>query len=251
MSVSRMSGDRAFLLPSCCSPLPFLAAPDGLAICCRQFRAADSLRRVRAGAGAEMGQFGIGQPVRRFEDKRLLTGFGRFQHDVSLAGQAHGFVLRSPHAHARIRAIDLSAAREAPGVLAIYTGEDLADAGLGTMGVPFQRKRPDGSPMFWRAHRGLAEGRVRYVGDPVAFVVAETQAQARDAAEVIDIDYEMLPSVTDTAEAAEGKIPVWDECKDNISNLFETGNREATDAAFAGATHIVRRRYVISRVYAH
>src|SRR3954466_6341385 len=198
-----------------------------------------------------MGQYGIGQPVRRFEDKRLLTGFGRFQHDVNLSGQAHGFVLRSPHAHALIRAIDLSATRGAPGVLAIYTGEDLAAAGLGTMGVPFQRKRPDGSPMFWRAHRGLAEGRVRYVGEPVAFVVAETAAQARDAAEQIEIDYEMLPSVTDTDEAAEGTIPVWDECPDNISNLFETGNKAATDAAFAGAAHVVKRRYVISRVYAH
>src|SRR3954471_11001310 len=155
-----------------------------------------------------MGQFGIGQPVRRFEDKRLLTGFGRFQHDVTLSGQAHGFVLRSPHAHARIRAVDLAAARAAPGLLAIYTGEDLATAGLGTMGVPFQRKRPDGSPMFWRAHRGLAEERVRCVGEPIAFVVAETTTEARDAAELIDIDYEVVPSVTDTDEAAEGTIPV-------------------------------------------
>ena len=154
-----------------------------------------------------MGQFGIGQPVRRFEDKRLLTGFGRFQHDLGLAGQVHGYVLRSPHAHARIRKIDLATAKAAPGVLAIYTGEDLAAAGLGTMGVLLQRKRPDGSPMFWRAHRGLAEGRVRYVGEPVAFVVAETAAEARDAAELIEIDYEILPSVTDTAEAADGKNP--------------------------------------------
>ncbi|HEX2151791.1 MAG TPA: xanthine dehydrogenase family protein molybdopterin-binding subunit, partial [Stellaceae bacterium] len=126
------------------------------------------------GVMGKMGQFGIGQPVRRFEDKRLLTGNGRFQHDMTLSGQAHGYVLRSPHAHARIRGIDLAAAQAAPGVLAIYTGEDLASGGLGTMGVPLQRKRPDGSPMFWRAHRGLAEGRVRYVGEPVAFVVAET-----------------------------------------------------------------------------
>ncbi len=198
-----------------------------------------------------MGQFGIGQPVRRFEDKRLLTGFGRFQHDVALPGQAHGYVLRSQHAHALIRSIDLTAVRAAPGVLAIHTGEDLAAAGLGTMGVPFQRKRPDGSPMFWRAHRGLAEGRVRHVGEPVVFVVAETASEARDAAELIDIDYEILLSVTDTAEAAAGKIPVWDECPDNISNLFETGNKEATDAAFARAAHVVKRRYVISRVYAH
>src|ERR1051326_5526973 len=131
-----------------------------------------------------MGQFGIGQPVRRFEDKRLLRGFGRFQNDNNLPGQAYGYVLRSPHAHAAIRAIDLAAANAAPGVLAIYTGDDLAAAGLGTMGVPFQRKRPDGSPMFWRAHLGLAQGTVRFVGEPVAFVVAETPAQARDAAEL-------------------------------------------------------------------
>src|SRR6478609_8082471 len=132
-----------------------------------------------------MGQFGIGQPVKRFEDKRLLSGNGRFQHDVNLPGQAYGYVLRSPHAHAAIRAVDLGPAQAAPGVLAIYTGADLAAAGLGTMGVPVQRKRPDGSPMFWRAHRGLAEGRVRYVGEPVAFVVAETASEARDAAELI------------------------------------------------------------------
>jgi carbon-monoxide dehydrogenase large subunit len=101
-----------------------------------------------------MGQFGIGQPVRRFEDKRLLSGNGRFQHDVSLPGQAYAYVLRSPHAHAAIRAMDLSAAQAAPGVLAIYTGDDLAAAGMGTMGVPLRRQRPDGSPMFWRAHLG-------------------------------------------------------------------------------------------------
>jgi carbon-monoxide dehydrogenase large subunit len=198
-----------------------------------------------------MGQFGIGQPVKRFEDKRFLSGNGRFQHDVNLPSQAYGYVLRSPHAHAEIRSLDLAAAMAAPGVLAVYTGADLAAAGLGTMGVPFQRKRPDGSPMFWRAHRGLAEGRVRFVGEPVAFVVAESLAEARDAAELIDIDYEILPSVTDTAEAAEGKHPVWDECPDNISNLFESGNQAATDAAFARAAQIVKRRYVISRVYAH
>ncbi len=92
---------------------------------------------------------------------------------------------------------------------------------------------------------------MRYVGEPVAFVVAETLAQAKDAAELIDIDYEALPSVTDTADAAEGKIAVWPDCPDNISNLFEAGNKAATDAAFATAAHIVKRRYVISRVYAH
>src|ERR1700719_1149349 len=198
-----------------------------------------------------MGEFGIGQPVRRFEDKRLLSGNGRFQNDNNLLGQAYAYVLRSPHAHARIRALDLTAAKGAPGVVLIMTGDDLVEAKLGVMGVPFQRKRPDGSPMFARAHLGLAQGTVRYVGEPVAFVVAETLAQARDAAELIDIDYEALPSVTDTAEAAEGKIAVWDECPDNISNLFEAGNKAATEAAVAKAAHIVKRRYVISRVYAH
>jgi len=198
-----------------------------------------------------MGQFGIGQPVKRFEDRRFLRGEGRFQNDQNLPGQAHGVVLRSPHAHARIRALDTSAALAAPGVLAILTGDDLARAGLGTMGVPFQRKRPDGSPMFARAHLGLAREKVRFVGEPVAFIVAEALAQARDAAERIDIDYEILPSVTDTADAVEAKIAVWDECPDNISNLFEAGNKAATEAAFAQAAHIVRRRYVISRVYAH
>src|SRR5436190_16331202 len=155
-----------------------------------------------------MGEFGIGQPVRRFEDKRLLHGNGRFQNDNNLLGQAYAYVLRSPHAHARIRALDLSAAKAAPGVMLIMTGNDLVEAKLGVMGVPFQRKRPDGSPMFARAHLGLAQSRVRYVGEPVAFVVAETLAQAKDAAELIDIDYEALPSVTDTAEAAEGKIDI-------------------------------------------
>ncbi|MGA7264940.1 MAG: xanthine dehydrogenase family protein molybdopterin-binding subunit, partial [Stellaceae bacterium] len=198
-----------------------------------------------------MGEFGIGQPVRRFEDKRLLSGNGRFQNDNNLLGQAYAYVLRSPHAHARIRALDPATAKAAPGVVLVMTGDDLVEAKLGVMGVPFQRKRPDGSPMFARAFLGLAQGTVRYVGEPVAFAVAETLAQAKDAAELIEIDYEALPSVTDTAEAAEGKIAVWDECPDNISNLFETGNKAATEAAFAKADRIVKRRYVISRVYAH
>jgi aerobic carbon-monoxide dehydrogenase large subunit len=198
-----------------------------------------------------MGQFGIGQPVRRFEDRRFLRGEGRFQNDVNLPGQAHAVMVRSPHAHARIRGLDTSGALALPGVLAVYTGDDLAAAGFGTMGVPFQRKRPDGSPMFARAHLGLAQEKVRFVGEPVAFVVAASHAVARDAAELVEVDYEILQSVTDTADAAEAKIAVWDECPDNISNLFEAGNLAATEAAFAQAAHIVRRRYVISRVYAH
>jgi carbon-monoxide dehydrogenase large subunit len=198
-----------------------------------------------------MGQFGIGQPVRRFEDRRLLSGQGRFQNDNNLLGQLQAYVMRSPHAHARIDRLDLMAARAASGVQLIMTGDDLVEAKLGAMGVPFQRKRPDGSPMFARAHLGLAQGTVRYVGEPVAFVVADTLAQAKDAAELVDIDYVALPSVTDTVDAADGRIAVWPDCPDNISNLFEAGNKAAADAAFATAAHIVKRRYVISRVYAH
>ncbi len=198
-----------------------------------------------------MNKFGIGQPVKRFEDRRLLSGEGRFINDVNIAGQAYAVVARSPHAHARIISMDTSAARMAPGVLAIYTGEDIATDGLGTMAPTVQRKRPDGTPMFARSHPGLAQGWVRYVGDPFAVVVAESLMQAKDAAELIDVAYEDLPSVTDTAQAAAGETAVWEECPDNISNVFETGDKAATEAAFAQAAHIVRRRCVSSRVYAH
>ncbi|MEK7372294.1 MAG: xanthine dehydrogenase family protein molybdopterin-binding subunit, partial [candidate division NC10 bacterium] len=198
-----------------------------------------------------MGQFGIGQGIRRFEDLRLLRGQGRYHNDVTLPGQAHAVLVRSPHAHARIRSIDISAALRAPGVLAVLTGADGARDGLGTMRMTLRRQRPDGSPMFTSPHRGLTQDRVRHVGDPVALVIAETPAQAADAAELVDVDYEPLPSVTATAEAAApGSPPVWDECPDNISNVFEAGDRAAADAAFARAHRVVRRRYVITRVHA-
>ena len=197
------------------------------------------------------GEFGIGQAVPRFEDPRLVRGQGRFVNDVNLPGQAHAYVLRSPHAHARIRSIDIAAALAVPGVLGIFTGDDVAADGLGTTVMTLKRKRPDGSPMFAPPHPGLARGRVRYVGDPVALVIAETAAQAKDAAERVAIDYEPLPSVTLTADAARpGAAAVWDECPDNISNVFELGDKSATDAAFGGAAHVVRRTYVISRVHA-
>jgi aerobic carbon-monoxide dehydrogenase large subunit len=196
-----------------------------------------------------MGQFGIGQAVTRFEDRRLLQGGGRYLDDVNLPGQLAAVVVRSVHAHARIRAVDVEAARKAPGVVAVFTGADLARDGLGTMQMTLKRKRPDGSPMFAPPHRGLAQDRVRYVGDPVALVVAETRGQAEDGADLVDIDYEPLPSVTSTA-AAIGGPAVWDECRDNVSNLYESGDRAATDAALAAAPRVVRRRYVISRVHA-
>ena len=196
-----------------------------------------------------MGAFGIGQSVKRFEDVRLLRGSGRYQSDVNLPGQAHAIVVRSPHAHARIRGIETSAALKAPGVIAVFTGADLARDGLGTMQMTLKRKRPDGAPMFAPPHCGLTQDRVRYVGDPVALVVAESLAEAEDAAPLVDVDYESLPSVTSTADAI-GGAPVWDECADNVSNVFESGDAAATDGAFADAAHVVRRRYVITRVHA-
>src|SRR5881296_894409 len=194
-----------------------------------------------------MGQFGIGQSIKRFEDARLVRGEGRFHDDVNLPGQTHAVIVRSVHAHARVRKIDVVESLKAPGVLAVFTGADVA--GLGTMKMTLKRRRPDGSPMFAPPHHGLTRDRVRYVGDPVAMVVAETLARAEDAAERLAIDYEPLPSVTSTADAVGGPA-VWDECPDNVSNVHEVGDRAATDAAFAAAARVVRRRYVISRVHA-
>src|SRR5262249_33060894 len=115
--------------------------------------------------------------------------------------------------------------------------------------MTLKRKRPDGSPMFAPPHRGLAQDRVRYVGDPVAVVIAETLAEAEDAADLVRVEYEPLPSGTSTAEAS-GGAPVWDECPDNLANPFEAGDKAATEAALASAPRVIRRRYVISRVHA-
>src|SRR6478672_8032381 len=198
-----------------------------------------------------MGQFGIGQSIKRFEDVRLLRGEGRFHADVNLPNQTHMVIVRSPHAHAHLRAIEADAARRAPGVVAVFTGADVARDGLGTMKMTLRRTRPDGSPMFAPAHRGLAVDRARHVGDPVAIVIAETQAQAEDAADLVRVDYEPLPAITDTGLAAQAGSPaVWDECPDNVSNLHQVGDRAANEAAFVQAAHRVRRRYVITRVHA-
>src|SRR6516165_742632 len=196
-------------------------------------------------------KFGIGQPVTRFEDPRLLRGEGRYLGDIDLPGQAYAVLLRSPHAHALINAIDTQAARAAPGVLAVYTGADYAADGLGGPKATMARKRPDGSPMCAPQRPALCIDRVRYVGDPVAFVVAETPEIAEDAAELISVDYQPLASTTDTVRAVlSGSAPVWDECPDNISHVLQLGDKHKTDAAFAGADHVLKRRYVVTRVHA-
>jgi aerobic carbon-monoxide dehydrogenase large subunit len=196
-------------------------------------------------------KFGVGQPVRRFEDTRLLTGKGRFQDDTNLPGQLYAVFVRSPHAHARISSIETAAAKAAPGVKAVYTGADYAGDGLAMPKAVMPRKKADGSPMFAPQRPALVIDRARYVGDPVAMVIADTLGQAKDAAELVEVDYEPLPSVTSTADAAlPGAARVWDENPDNISHTYERGDKAKTEAAFARARHIVRRRYVISRVHA-
>jgi carbon-monoxide dehydrogenase large subunit len=198
-----------------------------------------------------MGEFAIGQGVSRFEDPRLVRGGGKYIDDVVYPGMAYGVVLRSPHGHAKIISIDTSAAKAAPGVLAVITAADWKTAGLGELPSHGGLKRRDGSPMFKPSYPVLADDRVRWVGDPVAFVVAETQAQAADAAELIAVDYEPLPAVVSTAKAIEpDAAKLWDGCADNISFVELIGDKAATDAAFAKAAHIVKHRFVINRVTA-
>ncbi|MFN3658799.1 MAG: xanthine dehydrogenase family protein molybdopterin-binding subunit [Pseudolabrys sp.] len=198
-----------------------------------------------------MGEFAIGQGVSRFEDPRLIKGGGRYTDDIKLPGMAHGVVLRSQHAHARIKSIDTAAAKAAPGVLAVLTAADVKAAGWGELPVPGGLKRRDGSPMYKPRYPILADTHVRWVGDQVAFVVAETVAQALDAAELIQVEFEPLAAVTSTAEATDPAAPrVWEDCPDNISFVELLGDKAATDAAFAKAAHVVKHRFVINRVTA-
>ncbi len=196
-------------------------------------------------------KFAVGQSVRRLEDPRLIQGLGRYSDDVSLPREAHAVLARSPHGHARVRAIDIRAALKAPGVLAVLTAAELAADGVGHLPTDRGRKRRDGSPAFPTPRPALLGSRVRHVGDPVALVVAETHAQALDAVDRLRIDYEPLPAVAGTANALRPGAPaVWDEVPDNIAFLAQAGSREAVDRAFAGAAHVVRVDFVVTRVAA-
>src|SRR6266478_3326751 len=194
----------------------------------------------------------IGQPVRREEDLRLLKGRGRYVDDVKEANEARGYVLRSPHAHARIGAVDVRRALTSPGVLGVLTGEDLRRRGLGTLMPGVRRRRRNGAAAFVCPQPLLARDRVRYVGDPIAFIVADTLNQAKDAAELIEIDYEPLPAII-TAEAAlaPGAPSVWDQNPGNEAFFHEIGDKNAVDTTFAGADRIVRHTTVINRVTAN
>jgi aerobic carbon-monoxide dehydrogenase large subunit len=198
-----------------------------------------------------MGEFAIGQPVPRFEDPRLVKGGGRYIADMVFPGMAFGYVLRSPHGHARIRSIDTAKAKAAPGVLAVLTGADYKKAGFGDLPVPGGLKRRDGAPGYKPRYPALVEDRVRMIGDYVAFVIAETYYQAVDAAELIEVDYEPLPAIVSTGDAVDPGVPlVWDDCPNNIGFVQVEGDKAATDAAFARAAHVVKHRFVINRVTA-
>ncbi|HUT48089.1 MAG TPA: xanthine dehydrogenase family protein molybdopterin-binding subunit [Alphaproteobacteria bacterium] len=196
---------------------------------------------------------GVGQPVERVEDQRLTTGRGRYTDDINLPRQLRAYVLRSPHAHAQILSIDTADAAAAPGVAAVLTGADVLADGLGDPPCLatriFPLKRPDGSDVFTPPRPLLTRERVRFVGDHVALVLAETLDQARDAAELIEVDYEELPQVTATAKAvADGAPLVWDECPGNVCFVYEVGDKPAVAAAFATADHVATLDIPVSRV---
>jgi carbon-monoxide dehydrogenase large subunit len=197
-----------------------------------------------------MAKFGIGQSVRRVEDPRLLTGGGRYTDDTKLsAPAARAYVLRSPHAHADIKSIDTEAAKKAPGVLLVFTGADVKAAGYGDLPCLVPVTNRDGTPRGETPRPMLAQGRVRHVGDPVALVVAETLEQAKDAAELIEVDYEARPHTVGTFESAQPGAPlVHDHIKDNLVFDWEMGDRARTEAAFAKADRVVKLEIVNNRL---
>jgi len=196
-------------------------------------------------------RFGASRSQKRLEDDRLLRGKGLYSDDRDLPGQAWLVVARSPHAHARIASIDAAAARAAPGVLAVYTGADLAADGMGAIPFPPLFKRPDGAPMAAPPRTLLAEGTAFYAGHPVAAVVAATRAQAQDALELLAVEYQELPCVVDARRAIEPGAPtIWAEAPGNVSAEVRYGDAAAVDAAMAKAAHVVEIAIANQRVAA-
>ena len=196
----------------------------------------------------DMSNSPIGKPLQRREDYRFLTGAGQYTDDVTLPGQTHGVFLRSPHAHARIKSIDISAAAQAPGVVQIFTGADLAEAKVGGLPCGWLIHSKDGSPMKEPPHPVLAQGKVRHVGDQVALVVAETANQAKDACELIVVDYEELPPVIDITTADSAASLVHDEVPGNVCYDWGHGSKDAVDAAFAKAAHVTKLSFANNRL---
>jgi aerobic carbon-monoxide dehydrogenase large subunit len=196
-----------------------------------------------------MSATGIGASVKRSEDIRFITGKGHYVDDINRHGQAHAYFLRSPHAHATLEKIDVSEARNAPGVVGVFTGDDLAADKVGPLVCGWMIHSKDGSPMKGVVHPELAQGRVRYVGDAVAVVIADTYAEAKDAAEKITVAYGVLPSVTDTAKAMDAGAPqLHDAAPSNSVFNWHIGDKASTDAAFAAAKHVTKLAFVNNRL---
>ncbi len=191
----------------------------------------------------------IGQSIKRKEDFRFLTGTGTYTDDVTLPGQTYAYFLRSPHAHAKLRGIDTSKAKAAPGVVAVFTGEDLARAKVNGLPCGWLITDVNGQPMKEPPHPPLAQGKVRHVGDQVAVVIAETLNQAKDAAELIAVDYEMLPAAVRTGEARKPGAPVvHDIAPDNTCYVWALGDKAAVDQAFARAAHVTMLEFINNRL---
>jgi carbon-monoxide dehydrogenase large subunit len=191
----------------------------------------------------------IGARVERKEDYRFLTGAGQYTDDVELPHQSYAAFVRSPHAHAIIKKVSTAKAKASPGVLAIFTGEDFAAAKLGGLPCGWLITDVNGQPMKEPPHPCLAQGKVRYVGDQVAIVVAETSAQARDAAEHVEVDYEVLPAVVDGSKArAKGAPQLHDIAPDNTCYVWAIGDKAVADAAFAKAAHVTKLEFINNRL---
>src|ERR1700730_7706043 len=196
-----------------------------------------------------MGATGIGAPVRRKEDHRFITGRAHYTDDITRPGQAYVFVLRSPHAHAKIKGIDTAAARAMPGVLAVLTGADLAADKIGSLICGWMITCKDGSPMKMAPHPAIAHGKANFVGDPVAVIIAETLAQAMDAAEKVEVDYELLPAVVDPAQAQADSAPqIHDVAPQNTIYRWHLVDAAAAEAAIKSAKHVTRLELINNRL---
>ena len=197
-----------------------------------------------------MEKFGISQPVRRREDARFVTGRGRYSDDINLPGQTHAAFLRSDYAHGELRAVNTAKAAAASGVVAVFTGEDLRAAGLG--GIPYLHAPGlDLSPIE-ASRPGLAQGRVRYVGEPIALVVAETLAQAQDALSDVEVTIEPLPAVAEIEQALQPQAPIiWEKAAGNVSFVWQSGDPTEIDQVFATAAHVTKLRLLNTRVIAN
>jgi carbon-monoxide dehydrogenase large subunit len=195
-----------------------------------------------------MSTTGIGARVPRKEDQRFITGKGRYTDDINLRHQAYAVFVRSPHAHAQIRKIDTKKAAAAPGVIGVFTGDDVKKDGVGGLICGWTIHSRDGSPMNAGPHPILADGKVRYVGDHVAVVVAETIAQAKAAADLVNVSYKELPCVVDAGKAQSSKATVHDNARNNTVYQWALGDEAATNAAFKSAAHVTRLDIVNNRL---